>query len=130
GPALVSAADQQGPALGEVGGGDEVVRLHGAPGRYGGPGRGVVREHRDDLPDRHLTNPLGEHDDRYRALAAERVDGEQRGRWRRKTHARRPLESSRAGSGLTVVRRAVRRVPCGSDTRPLPRVSTAAPGDR
>ncbi len=75
---------------GQVGGGDELVRLHGAPGRHVGPGRGVVGEHRDDLPDRHLADPLGQHDDRDRALAAERVDGYQRGRGRREGHAGHP----------------------------------------
>src|SRR6202043_1731335 len=132
---LVAAADQQGPALGEVGGGDEVMRLHGAPGRHVGPGRGVVGEDRDDLPDRHLTDPLGEHDDGDRALAAERVDGEQRGGRRREIYAWRPSLAPPVGTRLTVPRamtaepgsvrrRAVSEMPCECDTRPPPGVST------
>ena len=76
----VAAADPERPAGGrrQSRRSDELVRLQAAPGRHVGLRRRVVGEHLDDLADRNLADPLGQHDDRQRAFLAERVDRE---RW-------------------------------------------------
>lgn len=62
--------------------GDELVRLHRAPGRYVGVGRRVVSEHRDHRTQGYVPDLLREHDDGNRALAAEGVDDQGCGRGR------------------------------------------------
>ena len=78
----VAAADQERPALtGQAGRHDEFLGLEPAPRGHVGLRRRVVGQHRYDVADRHLPDPLGQHDDGDRALPAQGVDG-QRGRRR------------------------------------------------
>jgi hypothetical protein len=62
--------------------GDELVRLHRAPGRNVGVGRRIVGEHRDHRPQGNVPDLLREHDDGDRALAAQGVDDQGSGRRR------------------------------------------------
>src|ERR1700761_9810918 len=77
---LIAAADAEGPAGRVVGTEDAVVGLEAAPGRDVAVGGGIVGEHGDDRADRDVADLLGQHDDRDGALAAERVDSDQRRR--------------------------------------------------
>ena len=73
---LVAAADQEGPADGQVAALHELLRLQRAPRWQVGLGGRVVGEHLDRLADRDLPDPVRQHDDRDRALLAERVERE------------------------------------------------------
>ena len=79
----VGALDQERPAAGQGRLDHELLGLHHAPGGNVGLGGRIVGEHGDRGPDRDLTDPLGEHDDRDGALPAQRVD-RQHGCWARR----------------------------------------------
>jgi hypothetical protein len=80
---LEPAADIQRPAARQVGGADELLGLHSAPGRYVGIGRRVVGQDRHHRAERDVTDLLGQHDDGDGALATQGVDGQRSRRDRR-----------------------------------------------
>jgi hypothetical protein len=60
----------------KVGHPDKLMRLESAPRRNIRLRGRIVGKHLDHLANRHLADPLGQHDDRQRALAPKSVDAE------------------------------------------------------
>ena len=130
---LDGAPDEQRPAAGQFLVAGELVRLHHAPGRHVGVGRRVVGQDRDDRAQRDVPDLLREHDDRDRALPAERVDGQHGSQVRRWHHGPFGLDGGTAAVGTAAVGTLPseppprRRDPCGRARR---RARTSGAGAR
>src|SRR3984957_2086239 len=115
GAGLIPPADAERPARRQVGPEHALVRLERAPSWNVRVPRRVVRQHRDHPADRHVADLRGQHDDRNRALAPQRVDRHQRRRPRRHL-ARHPGAGRGRPRGLGD-RRGQRRGKRGSGVR-------------
>lgn len=62
----------------QIGNPGKIVRLQPAPRRDVRLRRWVIGEHLHDLADSDLADPLGQHDDRQRALAPDGINAERR----------------------------------------------------